>query len=98
MKGKFLWMIVLLICVTGVATVFANGGGDAEAADEVKTAADLDIVYIPKNTGNPYFDSIIGGFEKAAGELGFSFYIPDPVPENPDPAGRGRYRHFPEQS
>ena len=33
----------------------------------------LQIVYIPKNTGNPYFDSIIGGFKKAAGELGFDF-------------------------
>jgi rhamnose transport system substrate-binding protein len=33
----------------------------------------LRIVYIPKNTGNPYFDSIINGFKKAAAELGFEF-------------------------
>jgi rhamnose transport system substrate-binding protein len=31
------------------------------------------IVYIPKNTGNPYFDSIIAGFEAAADELGYEF-------------------------
>lgn len=34
---------------------------------------DIDIVYIPKNTGNPYFDSIIGGFEDAAEKLGYNF-------------------------
>ena len=38
-----------------------------------KTAKDLKIVYIPKNTGNPYFDSIINGFKKASKELGFTF-------------------------
>ena len=73
MKSKILWMVVLLTCITGVASVFAAGGADSDAEGGMKTAADLDIVYIPKNTGNPYFDSIIGGFEKAADELGFNF-------------------------
>ena len=31
------------------------------------------IVYIPKNTGNPYFDAVIQGFEDAAGELDVEF-------------------------
>lgn len=36
-------------------------------------AEPLRIVYIPKNTGNPYFDSIINGFTKASEELGYEF-------------------------
>ena len=31
------------------------------------------IVYIPKNTGNPYFDPMIEGFRKAAEEVGAEF-------------------------
>ncbi len=74
MKKKTL--IVLLVLLTSLGCIFnAYAGGQQEAAAgaEAKTAADLDIVYIPKNTGNPYFDSIIGGFKKASEELGFSF-------------------------
>jgi len=33
----------------------------------------IDIVYIPKNTGNPYFNSIINGFKDAAKNLGYTF-------------------------
>lgn len=33
----------------------------------------VDIVYIPKNTGNPYFDSLVAGFEDACAELGCTF-------------------------
>lgn len=39
----------------------------AEQPDQVK------IVYIAKNVGNPYFDSIDQGFRQAADELGFQF-------------------------
>ncbi len=46
------------------AALFATG---AMAQDPVE------IVYIPKNTGNPYFDSIIGGFEDACAQLGCEF-------------------------
>jgi rhamnose transport system substrate-binding protein len=53
----------------------------APAEEEAAPAADeaLDIVYIPKNTGNPYFDSIIGGFEKACSELGCNFTTTAPA-------------------
>lgn len=33
----------------------------------------VDIVYIPKNTGNPYFDSLVAGFEDACAEIGCTF-------------------------
>ncbi len=66
-------------------------------------AADpLKIVYIGKNTGNPYFDSITGGFEDACKALGCEFefvapgdrrsHIADPVHRSADPARRERHR------
>lgn len=41
--------------------------------------AGVKIVYIPKNTGNPYFDSIINGFKKACGEIGCDFTTTAPA-------------------
>ncbi len=45
----------------------------AMAQDPVK------IVYIGKNTGNPYFDSITGGFEDACASLGCEFEFVAPA-------------------
>ncbi len=45
----------------------------AIAADPIK------IVYIGKNTGNPYFDSITGGFEDACKEKGCEFEFVAPA-------------------
>jgi rhamnose transport system substrate-binding protein len=43
-------------------------------------AADaLKIVYIGKNTGNPYFDSITGGFKDACAKLGCDFQFVAPA-------------------
>lgn len=44
-----------------------------------KAGEGIDIVYIPKNTGNPYFDSIIRGFEQACMELGCNFTTTAPA-------------------
>jgi rhamnose transport system substrate-binding protein len=38
-----------------------------------KAHAGCVIEYIPKNTGNPYFDSIIKGFKSTVGKFGYSF-------------------------
>ncbi len=52
----------------------------APAAPAAPAAAGpLKIVYIPKNTGNPYFDSIIGGFKKACEELKCEFTTTAPA-------------------
>ena len=48
-------------------------GGAAFAQDPVK------IVYIGKNTGNPYFDSITGGFEDGCASLGCEFEFVAPA-------------------
>lgn len=50
-----------------------------EAPAEESSSEALDIVYIPKNTGNPYFDSIIRGFEQACLELGCNFTTTAPA-------------------
>ena len=75
--------------------------GQAYAADPVS------IVYIPKNTGNPYFDSIIKGFEDGCKELGCTFAygrpgdrrgnLADPLRHRPDPARRRRPDDLAEQ-
>jgi rhamnose transport system substrate-binding protein len=36
-------------------------------------AKDVKIVYIPKNTGNPYFNAVIDGFKQAATDTGAQF-------------------------
>jgi rhamnose transport system substrate-binding protein len=54
----------LMLAAAFGAVLFA---GAAHAADPVS------IVYIPKNTGNPYFDSIIKGFEDGCKKLGCEF-------------------------
>ncbi|WP_083931074.1 substrate-binding domain-containing protein [Kaistia granuli] len=54
----------LMLAAAFGAVLFA---GAAQAADPVS------IVYIPKNTGNPYFDSIIKGFEDGCKKLGCEF-------------------------
>lgn len=59
---------LLLGLVAGLA--FVTG---AIAADPIK------IVYIGKNTGNPYFDSITGGFEDACKEKGCEFEFVAPA-------------------
>jgi rhamnose transport system substrate-binding protein len=52
----------------------------ALAMTTVAMAADpLKIVYIGKNTGNPYFDSITGGFEDACKALGCEFEFVAPA-------------------
>ena len=53
--------------LSGVAVAAMMWGGIAAAQDPIQ------IVYIPKNTGNPYFDSLVAGFEDACKDLGCEF-------------------------
>ena len=53
--------------LAGLALGAALLGDTAFAQDPVS------IVYIPKNTGNPYFDSLAGGFQDACKKLGCEF-------------------------
>lgn len=58
--------------VTGKEGQTASGGGGG-----------LKIVYIPKNTGNPYFKDVIKGFEDASKELKASFTTTAPAKGDP---------------
>jgi rhamnose transport system substrate-binding protein len=57
----------------GLTAGLAMLAGAAIAQDPLK------IVYIGKNTGNPYFDSITGGFEDACKSLGCEFEFVAPA-------------------
>jgi len=59
-----------LILGLALGLTFVTG---AIAADPLK------IVYVGKNTGNPYFDSITGGFEDACKQLGCDFQFVAPA-------------------
>lgn len=59
---KLTLLMVLVFVLMGIVS-----GAVVSADDPVK------IVYIPKNTGNPYFDAVIAGFEKAAEEINIEF-------------------------
>ncbi len=48
-----------------------SGGGGAPGP--------IRVVYIPKNTGNPYFDGIVAGMEKGCKELGAEFSTTAPA-------------------
>ncbi len=62
-------LAALLAACTPVSSPSASttGGAGAQTGDK------LQIVYIAKSTGNPYFSDVDKGFEKAAKELDFEF-------------------------
>lgn len=66
---------------TGGATTTAPATGAADTK-----SGKVKIVYIPKNTGNPYFDGIVEGFKKGAAELGADFETT--APAQPDPTAQ----------
>jgi rhamnose transport system substrate-binding protein len=80
MSNKVLTLLLVVVLFATVAgTAFAQtpapGANVAPTTPITITAGakTFRIVYIPKNTGNPYFDSIINGFKKAGEELGYEF-------------------------
>jgi rhamnose transport system substrate-binding protein len=73
--ASFLLLIVLAAagCQSGGSS--AGGGGSAAGGSGGK----LKVVYIPKNTGNPYFAPVIKGFEDGCKELDCEFFTTAPA-------------------
>ena len=63
MKKRFL--LVILTAALALSLVL---GACAQA--DSKDAGDMTFVLVPKNLGNPYFDTSNKGAQEAAGELG----------------------------
>lgn len=65
-------LLLLSACGNG-----EGGGGEAESED-------LNITFLPKNLGNPYFDTSNAGGEEAVEEFGGSFSEVGPQEDAPD--------------
>ena len=59
-------------------------GGSDEPAEGSEGGGDVSITMLPKNLGNPYFDTSTAGAEKAAGEIGASLEEVGPQEATPD--------------
>lgn len=67
-------LLILLVVTLTAAVVFTSCKRDDEATGgSARDDGEIRMVYIPKNTGNPYFDPMIEGFRKAAEERGAQF-------------------------
>ena len=89
MSKRFNFVLALLVIVSTLLVACAPAAAPAPAqpaaqptaapAQPQPAAGPIKIVYIPKNTGNPYFDSIIKGFTKACEELKCEFTTTAPA-------------------
>ena len=68
-------LALTILAITGCQRPAAKQGNDSPETGGKK----LTIVYIPKNTGNPYFNDVIKGFEEAAEELDADFVTTAPA-------------------
>ncbi|RKX97452.1 MAG: autoinducer 2 ABC transporter substrate-binding protein LsrB [Spirochaetes bacterium] len=60
-------LFVLVVSLVFSVAVFANGAGDSG-----KDAADIEVVFIPKLTGNMFFESANVGAQDIAAKVGFT--------------------------
>lgn len=71
-----------------LASCGGNGNGDDDSGNGDENgsaeASDLSITFIPKNLGNPYFDTSNSGGERAVEEFGGSFSEVGPQEDSPD--------------
>ncbi|MEV8134516.1 rhamnose ABC transporter substrate-binding protein [Microbacterium aurantiacum] len=60
-----------------------SAGGDGGGAGGGDAGGDVSIVMLPKNLGNPYFDTSTGGAEEAVAEIGGTFEEVGPSEASP---------------
>jgi rhamnose transport system substrate-binding protein len=72
------------LVLSGALVLSACGGDDGEAAAGDGSSEDVTVTMLPKNLGNPYFDTSTAGAEAAAEELGVSLEEVGPQEASPD--------------
>lgn len=80
MKKLLVFVLAVALFAGFTQSVVANGGG--EKVDDGK----FTVVYIPYNTGNPYYDPIIQGFRDSVEAAGGVFETT--ASDTPDPTGQ----------
>ena len=78
MKRSLPLLALSLVIVAGCNRE-STPNADPGAKTAETSGAKLKLVYIPKNTGNPYFNEVNKGFEDAAKELGAEFSTTGPA-------------------
>lgn len=67
-----------LVPVLGMSLIL-TGVSASIMATSATAAPKYKVTYIPKNLGNPYFDAIVGGFQKAGKGLGMTVKVVAPA-------------------
>jgi rhamnose transport system substrate-binding protein len=75
---------LLLTATFSLAACGSDDNGDGGSADGGSGGGDLSITMLPKNLGNPYFDTSTTGAETAAEELGAQLEEVGPETASPD--------------
>lgn len=103
-KIASMMMSVMLLLAMACGSGQQNAGTEqaTPTADESSTSIEkidkgkenkplerIKVVYIQKNTGNPYFDAILEGYKKAAYDFGFRFETTGP--ETPEATSQIRF-------
>lgn len=70
---------LVAVGLVGCAAATPDDTDSAPAEPTAESAEVLNIVYIPKNLGNPYFDNIVAGLQEAAPELNMTVEVVGPA-------------------
>lgn len=70
--------LIAALSLALVAGCSKDEGGGASTGPKADSGKKMKIVFIPKNTGNPYFDDVNRGFEEACKAIGADFLTTGP--------------------
>jgi rhamnose transport system substrate-binding protein len=82
-RGVGLAALALGVALVATGCAADNGGGGGEGEGEGGDGGNLAITFLPKNLGNPYFDTSNAGGEEAIEEFGGTFAEVGPSEASP---------------
>ncbi|WP_210479568.1 rhamnose ABC transporter substrate-binding protein [Naasia sp. SYSU D00948] len=87
-RGRAVGIAAVALTVALTAAGCANGGGGGPSGtgggDDSGSDANLSIAFLPKNLGNPYFETSNAGGERAIEEFGGEYQEVGPTEASPD--------------